>query len=113
LVAGLYAQDKFRYSDKLSLSFGLRLDSQFLLNDIPLSDEVTRTPEFSRFNNQIRTAPHINPRFGFDYTFDEDRKVRLHGGTGLFTGRLPYLWFAYAEYISGTQYFNVDINLSL
>ncbi|MEX0314127.1 MAG: carboxypeptidase regulatory-like domain-containing protein, partial [Allomuricauda sp.] len=109
LVAGLYAQDRFRYSDRLSLNFGLRLDSQFLLNDIPLSEEVTRTPEFNQFSNKIRTAPHINPRFGFEYAFDEDRTIKLHGGTGLFTGRLPYLWFAYAEYISGTQYFNVDV----
>jgi hypothetical protein len=109
LVAGLYAQDRFRYSDKLSLTFGLRLDTQFLLNEIPLSEEVNSTPEFSQFNNEIRTAPHINPRFGFEYVFDTDRNIRLHGGTGLFTGRLPYLWFAYAEYISGTQYFNVDI----
>jgi len=109
LVAGLYAQDKFRYSDKLSLSFGLRLDSQFLLNEIPLSEEVTQTPEFSGFDNKIQSAPHVNPRFGFEYVFDADRKVKLHGGTGLFTGRLPYLWFAYAEYISGTEYFNVDV----
>lgn len=109
LVAGLYAQDRYRFSDKFALSLGLRLDSQFLLNDIPLSDEVTQTPEFSAFNNEIRTAPHINPRIGFDYVFDQERKIRLHGGTGLFTGRLPYLWFAYAEYISGTQYFNVDV----
>lgn len=109
LVAGLYAQDKFRYSDRLSLTFGLRLDSQFLLNDIPISDEVTQTPEFSQFSNKIRTSPHINPRFGFEYAFNESRSVKLHGGSGLFTGRLPYLWFAYAEYISGTQYFNVDI----
>ncbi|KQC30588.1 TonB-dependent receptor [Flagellimonas eckloniae] len=109
LVAGLYAQDRFRYSDKLSLTFGLRLDSQFLLNDIPLSEEVTNTPEFSQFSNKIRTAPHINPRLGFEYVFDDERKIKLHGGSGLFTGRLPYLWFAYAEYISGTQYFNVDV----
>ncbi|SHG59274.1 TonB-dependent receptor [Flagellimonas flava] len=109
LVAGLYVQDRLRFSDRLSLTFGLRLDSQFLLNEIPLSEEVTRTPEFSGFSNKIRTSPHINPRFGFEYAFDEDRKVKLHGGSGLFTGRLPYLWFAYAEYISGTQYFNVDV----
>jgi len=27
----------------------------------------------------------------------------------LFSGRLPYLWFAYIDYISGTDYFNIDI----
>ena len=109
LVAALYAQDRYRYSDQLSITFGLRLDSQFLLNEIPLSQEVAETPEFSRYSNKIRTSPHINPRLGFEYAIDDDRKFKLHGGTGLFTGRLPYLWFAYAEYISGTQYFNVDL----
>lgn len=109
LVAGLYAQDRFRFSDKLSFNLGVRFDSQFLLNEIPLSEEVSITPEFSQFSNKIRTAPHINPRFGFDYAFNKDRAIKLHGGTGLFTGRLPYLWFAYAEYISGTQYFNIDV----
>lgn len=109
LVAGLYAQDRIRFNDQFVLTAGLRLDSQFLLGEIPLSEEVTSTPEFSKFTNKINTAPHLNPRIGFTYTLDEDRKYKFRGGSGLFTGRLPYLWFAYAEYISGTEYFNVDI----
>ncbi len=107
LVAGLYAQDRYRVNDNLALTFGLRLDSQFLLDELPVSDEVKNTPEFSNFNNEIKTAPHLNPRFGFEYHLND--QVKLRGGSGLFTGRLPYLWFAYAEYISGTQYFNVDV----
>ncbi|MDC8002981.1 carboxypeptidase regulatory-like domain-containing protein [Aureisphaera galaxeae] len=112
LVAALYLQDRFRVNDRLTLTGGIRFDSQFLLGEIPLSEEVQRTPEFSRFNNEIKTSPHINPRFGFKYFLDEDRNYKLSGGSGLFTGRLPYLWFAYAEYISGTQYFNVDVRPS-
>ena len=27
----------------------------------------------------------------------------------MFSGRIPYLWFAYTEYISGTEYFNIDL----
>lgn len=108
LVAGLYAQDRFRVNDKLTVSGGLRLDGQFLLDKLPLSNLVRETPEFSQYTNQIKTAPHINPRLGFEYYHGKNNRYKFSGGSGLFTGRLPYLWFAYAEYISGTEYFNID-----
>ncbi|WP_442265087.1 TonB-dependent receptor [Tenacibaculum sp. ZS6-P6] len=109
LTSAFYLQDKIRISDKFSLNLGVRLDNQFLLDDLPLSPLVRNTPEFSNFTNQIEVNPHINPRVSFEYTLDENKKYKLSGGSGLFTGRIPYLWFAYAEYISGTDYFNVDI----
>ncbi len=109
LETALYLQDKFRVSNKLTLTGGIRLDAQFLPSDLPVSPEVQNTPEFSRFDNKISNKPQLNPRFGFNYTFDDQGKYKLRGGTGLFSGRIPYLWFAYTEYISGTEYFNIDI----
>jgi hypothetical protein len=32
----------------------------------------------------------------------------LKGGSGLFTGRMPFVWYAYEYYISGTKYYNID-----
>ncbi|MCH2033858.1 MAG: carboxypeptidase regulatory-like domain-containing protein [Tenacibaculum sp.] len=109
LTTAFYIQDKIKINDKFTLNAGVRLDNQLLLDDLPLSPLVTNTPEFSQFTNKIDVNPHINPRVSFTYTLDEDKKYTLSGGSGLFTGRIPYLWFAYAEYISGTDYFNVDI----
>ena len=109
LTTGFYVQDRIRFNDLLTVTAGIRLDNQAFLTELPVSDEVKNTPEFSQFDNKISAAPHINPRLGFSYYLNEDRKIQLRGGTGLFTGRMPYLWFAYAEYISGTDYFNVDI----
>ncbi|MGB1042488.1 MAG: carboxypeptidase regulatory-like domain-containing protein [Tenacibaculum sp.] len=109
LTSAVYLQDKIRVNDKLSVNVGLRLDNQLLLDELPLSPLVKETPEFSKYTNKISAKPHVNPRVSFKYTFDEDKKYTLNGGSGLFTGRIPYLWFAYAEYISGTDYFNVDI----
>jgi len=109
LTSAFYVQDKIRVNDQFSVNFGVRLDNQLLLDNLPLSPLVSNTPEFSHFTNQIDVSPHINPRVSFEYTLDEDKKYKLSGGSGLFTGRIPYLWFAYAEYISGTDYFNVDI----
>ncbi len=109
LTTAFYIQDKIKINDKFTVNAGVRLDNQLLLDDLPLSLLVTNTPEFSQFTNKIDVNPHINPRVSFTYTLDEDKKYTLSGGSGLFTGRIPYLWFAYAEYISGTDYFNVDI----
>ena len=109
LTSGLYFQDRIRFNDYLTISAGIRLDNQAFLTELPVSDAVKNTPEFSRFDNKISAAPHINPRLGFNYYITKNKSIQLRGGTGLFTGRMPYLWFAYAEYISGTDYFNVDI----
>ena len=109
LTTAFYIQDKIKINDKFTVNAGVRLDNQLLLDDLPLSSLVSNTPEFSQFTNKIDVNPHINPRVSFNYALDEDKKYTLSGGSGLFTGRIPYLWFAYAEYISGTDYFNVDI----
>ena len=109
LEAAAFSQDNFRVNDKFEITAGIRLDAQYLTQPLPLSDEVRNTPEFSRFDNNISKAPQLNPRFGFNYKIDEDGKYTIRGGTGLFSGRIPYLWFAYAEYISGTEYFNIDL----
>jgi len=109
IETALYLQDQFRVSNQFSITAGIRLDAQFLPSDLPISQEVLNTPEFSRFDNKISNAPQLNPRIGFNYSFDPENKYKLRGGTGLFSGRIPYLWFAYVEYISGTEYFNIDL----
>ncbi|WP_299680013.1 carboxypeptidase regulatory-like domain-containing protein [uncultured Dokdonia sp.] len=109
LEAAAYIQDKFRINDQLTITAGIRLDGQYLTDPLPISEEVQSTPAFSQFDNKISAAPQVNPRIGFNYKIDENGKYTLRGGTGLFSGRIPYLWFAYAEYISGTEYFNIDI----
>ncbi|MEL6987676.1 MAG: hypothetical protein AAGK97_07565, partial [Bacteroidota bacterium] len=107
--SALYFQDKIRVNDRFEIMGGIRLDGQFLTQRIPLSDEIRNTGSFSKYNNQISKSPQINPRLSFNYKLDQQGNFSIRGGSGLFSGRIPYLWFAYAEYISGTEYFNIDI----
>ena len=106
LLWNTYVQDEYRVSDQFTLTAGVRLDGLLLSEDLPISPEITSTPEFSHYDNSISKSPSINPRVGFNYQVND--KLQIRGGSGYFSGRIPNLWFAYAEYISGTEYFNVD-----
>ena len=109
LEAAAFFQDSFRINEKLDINAGIRLDGQYLTQRLPISEEVRNTPEFADFDNEISKTPQINPRLGFHYKIDDKGAYTVRGGTGLFSGRIPYLWFAYTEYISGTEYFNIDL----
>lgn len=107
VLSSVYLQDEIKVNDKLSLLAGIRIDGQFSGN-FPVSSQIQSTPEFAKYKNKINNSPVINPRVGFTYNFDEDEKYVLKGGSGLFTGRMPFVWYAYSHYISGTKYFNID-----
>ena len=106
LLWNAYLQDEYRVSENLTVTAGIRLDGLLLSEDLPVSQDILSTPEFSHFDNSISKSPSINPRVGFNY--NANKNIHLRGGAGYFSGRIPNLWFAYAEYISGTEYFNVD-----
>ncbi len=112
LLAGFYGQDEIRVNSQLSLTAGLRADLQQHPGDFPMNADLHATPAFARYNNKIHSRPQLNPRLGFNWVLDKQQSVLVRGGSGLFTGRIPFVWYAYVHYISGTQYFNIDLKPS-
>lgn len=104
LQLGFYAQDDYQISNKLNLTFGVRVDLPMYLN----------TPaENTDFNNNViphleskydidmmgaktgqmpETSPLLSPRAGFNWDINGDKTLQLRGGVGLFTSRIPYVW---------------------
>ncbi|HCV15740.1 MAG TPA: cell envelope biogenesis protein OmpA, partial [Rikenellaceae bacterium] len=58
------------------------------------------------FKFDVSTWPNtklqINPRVGFNWDVKGDRSLQVRGGTGLFTGVLPFVWFTNQPTSSGT-----------
>ncbi|SFC87408.1 hypothetical protein SAMN05421747_1541, partial [Parapedobacter composti] len=112
----LYVQDEIRVSDRFRVTPGLRADFAHLPAMPALSDKVRdiwADPNFgttyhytplSRIRNDFLNRVQLSPRVGFRWEATEDRSLVLRGGAGLFTGRIPFAWLAYAYYNTGDSY---------
>jgi hypothetical protein len=98
--AGLYIQDEVAINDKFRLSVGLRADLPFYPED-PLTNPALKEVTFkdldgNDFNIDLGKWPKsrllISPRVGFSYDAEGDKSLVLRGGTGIFTGRIPFVW---------------------
>ena len=96
-----FLQDTWQITDRLSLVYGVRAD-------IPKSDHappvaIDPATGQSYWEQRFGYAPNtslgsnnsvIEPRFAFNYTFDTDLRMQLHGGIGLFQSVPPTVWLS-------------------
>jgi hypothetical protein len=95
-----YAQDEFLTSRRLNLTYGLRVDIPTYYTqpvDNPFSRRLTaldenRQPEVVDQSHLPGAKPLFSPRIGFNWNAVGDRRTQIRGGTGIFTGRVPFVW---------------------
>lgn len=93
---GAYVQDEWTPAQNFKLTFGLRADNLTFVNDI-ITNNAILSLDFG--NRHIDTGkwptPKVNlsPRLGFTWDVRGDKSLVLRGGTGVFTGRLPLVFF--------------------
>ncbi|MCZ4244206.1 TonB-dependent receptor [Pedobacter punctiformis] len=92
-----YLQDEFTVSDRLKLTAGLRVEQA----SYPDVTEVKTHPlvaNLSFAGQKVDTGVlpenriSYSPRFGFNWNVFGDRSFQVRGGTGIFTGRIPFVW---------------------
>ncbi|MCH7498261.1 MAG: TonB-dependent receptor, partial [Candidatus Marinimicrobia bacterium] len=95
-----YAQDEFQMSDQFKLTYGLRVDFPIYFTE-PIDNPFSRALTLLDENGNSETVdqsklpdatPLFSPRVGFNWDVNGDRSLQLRGGTGIFTGRLPFVW---------------------
>ncbi|MRX69786.1 Carboxypeptidase regulatory-like domain-containing protein [Flavobacterium resistens] len=118
----VYAQDEIRIGNKLKVTPGVRVDYTDIPNKPKLSPQVQNSPAdpnygttytytpLSQIKNNFFSTALVSPRFGFTYNVDEDKTFVIRGGSGVFTGRIPFAWLGYAYYNDGVGYGSYDKN---
>lgn len=92
----LYVQDEFEVNDKLKLTLGVRT-AAIDFEDTALENPVVSAMTFAngeKFNTGVLPGRKIlwEPRLGFNYDVNNDATFQVRGGTGIFTGRPPYVF---------------------
>ncbi len=106
-----YVQDEWEVNDAFKVTYGIRFDKPLFFNTSSLIQKYIDTDNgASRNNNELYYNPNsqqevtlnstkmptrewlISPRLGFNWDVNDESKLQIRGGTGVFTGRLPFVW---------------------
>ncbi|MFB6454830.1 TonB-dependent receptor domain-containing protein [Chitinophaga sp. Hz27] len=97
---GAYIQDEFQVRNNLKLTLGLRADVPTYIGN-PLENPVYTPLDFvdqSGNNTHYTTGAWpksrlmLSPRFGFRWDVKSDKSLIVRGGTGIFTGKIPFVF---------------------
>lgn len=93
-----FIQDQINVNDRLKVMAGVR----FELPTFPARTELQTHPLVAQLTFadglQLNTGETpkarlmVSPRIGFNYDVTGDRSLVMRGGTGIFTGRIPFVW---------------------
>lgn len=104
-----YLQDEWSVNEDFKLTYGLRLDKPLYFDtEDKIQENIDRKgtydptidyydPETGETVNLSSTELPSNsflfsPRLGFNWDIKGDNTSQLRGGTGIFTGRFPFVW---------------------
>ena len=92
----VYGQDEYQVNDKLKLTAGLRV-AVIDFENTALENSLVTAMTFAngeKFNTGVlpKTQTLLEPRLGFNYNVKGESKTQFRGGTGVFTGRPPYVF---------------------
>lgn len=99
-LASLYAQDRFDVTDRFNLTFGLRAELPIYMNKLTPNSSIDAITLLNQYNAPTNYSSGswpksrilLSPRIGFNYDVRGDRSLVLRGGTGMFSGTVPFVW---------------------
>ncbi len=93
---GLYLQDDWNVNPNFKLSYGIRAD-YLKYEDNLITNNSISSLDFGGRKIDTGIWPDANiqlsPRVGFTWDIKGNQSMKLRGGTGIFSGRLPLVFF--------------------
>jgi hypothetical protein len=121
---GFYVQDEYSPRSNLKITLGLRGDIPIIFSDIDRNIAVSGAATDGNgagagaltFRDGIQFSTSqlperkllFSPRIGFNWDVHDDKKTQVRGGTGIFTGRVPFVWISNQAGNNGVQFNSVD-----
>ncbi len=94
---GLYLQDEWDITRKFKLTYGIRLDEMIFDNSSLERNTAIYDLDFGGKHIDTGLWPknklQVSPRLGFNWDVLGDKSFTVRGGSGIFTGRLPLVFF--------------------
>ena len=97
-----YAQDEITFSDYFKLTAGIRFELPVMptipnnTNKEYLKLAPGTTLAGTSTSDMPIARPNVSPRLGFNWDVLKNRNLILRGGTGIYTGRIPFVWIVSA-----------------
>ncbi|MBR4481630.1 MAG: TonB-dependent receptor [Prevotella sp.] len=111
---GIYGQDDWNINDKFKLTYGLRIDGLFFTNSDLMTNNAIKALDYEGRHIDTGKWPDnsitFSPRLGFTYDVFGDKSLKVRGGTGLFSGRLPLVFFTNMPTNGGLVQYQAQIN---
>lgn len=130
-----YAQDEWNITNDFKITYGVRFDKPLYFDtrkkireNIDRKGGVFNPPDFtvgtyapsiSYFNPRTGQPTFldseklpsnnwlVSPRLGFNWNVNSEDKTQVRGGTGVFTGRFPFVWLG--NQVQGVDFFFYQI----
>ena len=112
--AGIYLQDDWNINDKFKLTYGTRIDGLFFNNSDLMTNNAILDLDYNGRHIDTGKWPSnsitFSPRVGFTYDVFGDKSLKIRGGSGLFSGRLPLVFFTNMPTNGGLVQYQAQIN---
>lgn len=117
----IYAQDEFQILDNLKIIGGLRYEIPFYENSDLKPNAAIDALKFTDLGGDTirldvgkwpESKALLSPRISFNWDVKRDQTLQVRGGTGIFTGRLPFVWFTNQPTNSGTLQNTLELTKS-
>ena len=117
--AGIYAQDEWNVTKRFKLTYGLRLDGLFFNNGDLITNNAILALNYYDNDGNVRHIDTgkwpssnliVQPRVGFVWDVFGNKVLKLRGGSGLFSGRLPLVFFTNMPTNGGLVQYQAQLN---
>jgi hypothetical protein len=121
IYAGAYAQDEWTLADNVKVVAGIRVDvASFGKTGIANAEadamtfrDASGASVHYASANLPDASPLWSPRVGFNWDVAKNRNTQIRGGTGVFTGKPPFVWISNQIGNTGVQTGFEDCRASL